>query len=118
MGGQTVIPKTLPLGRGQEDKVLARFEADRDEACREFLDTCDDVDREVAKEEAAGHDTSAELEEDDVDLKTLWRWLTTIRTLEVYGAPLRAEADQRRKACEAILDAHAQRVCDAQAENR
>jgi hypothetical protein len=118
MGGQTVIPKTLPLARGQEDKVLARFKADRDEACRAFLDTCDDVDREVAKEEAAGHDTSAELEENDVDLHRLWRWLNTIRTLDVSGTPLRAEAEQRRKACEAILDAYAQRVFDAHDENR
>ncbi|WP_019012660.1 Chromate resistance protein ChrB [Elioraea tepidiphila] len=118
MNGEAVILETLALDRGQEEKVLSRFKADRDEEYREFLDKCDDFEREVAKEEAAGHYTYAELEENDVDLKKLQGWLDKIRKLDFYGAPLRPEAEQRLKACEAILDAYAQRVFDAHDENR
>lgn len=118
MAGEAVILETAALDRSQEERVLARFKADRDEEYREFLDKCDDFEREVAKEEAANHYTYAELEENDVDLKKLQGWLDKIRRLDFYGAPLRAEAEQRLAACEAILDTYAQRVFDAHDENR
>jgi hypothetical protein len=118
MAGEAVILETVALDRGQEEKVLARFKADRDEEYREFLDKCDDFEREVAKEEEANHYTYAELEENDVDLKKLQGWLDKIRKLDFYGASLRAEAEQRLKGCEAVLDAYAQRVFDAHDENR
>ncbi len=38
---------------------IARFKADRDEAYREFIDKCDDFEREIAKEQAARHFTYA-----------------------------------------------------------
>lgn len=118
MAGEAVILETVALDRAQQEKVLARFKADRDDEYREFLDKCDDFEREVAKEEASGHYTYAELEENDVDLKKLQGWLDKIRKLDFYGAPLRAEAEQRLKGCEAVLDAYAQRVFDAHDENR
>lgn len=117
-GGEAVILKAAPLDHAQEERVRARFNADRDEEYREFLDKCDDFAREVAKEEAAGHYTYAELEENDVDLEKLRSWLDKIRRLDFYGAPLRAEAERRLRECEAILDAYAQRVFDAHDENR
>lgn len=116
-GGEAVILETLALDRSQEDKVVARFRADRDEAYREFLDKCDDFEREVAKEQAARHFTYAELEENDVDLKKLQGWLEKIVRLDFYGAPLRVEAEARLRACEALLDAYAQQVFDAHDEN-
>jgi hypothetical protein len=38
MGGDAVILETVALDRGQEEKVVARFKADRDDAYREFID--------------------------------------------------------------------------------
>lgn len=99
-------------------KVVARFKADRDEAYCEFLDKCADFEGEIAKETAAEHFTYAELEENDVDLKKLQGWLEKIQKLDFYGAALRADAQTRLIACEALLDAYAQRVFDAQHENR
>jgi hypothetical protein len=57
------------------------------------------------------------LEENDVDLRKLQGWQDKIRKLDFYGAPLRAEAEQRLRACEELLDAYAQRVFDAHDEN-
>lgn len=118
MDGEAVILETIALDRSQEEKVLARFKADRDEEYKEFLDKCDDFEREVAKEEAANHYTYAELEENDVDLKKLQGWLDKIQKLDFYGATLRSAAEERLRGCEAILDAYAQRVFDAHEENK
>jgi CRISPR/Cas system-associated endoribonuclease Cas2 len=116
--GESVILETVALDKAQEGKVIARFKADRDEAYEEFIDKCDDFEREVAKEVEASHFTYAELEENDVDLKKLRGWLAKIRKLDFYGAARAAEAEQRLKGCEAVLDDYAKRVFDAHDENR
>ena len=118
MSGESVILETVALDRVQEDKVVARFKADRDEQYTEFLDKCKDFEAEIAKETAASHFTYAELEENDVDLKKLKTWLEKIRKLDFYAAPLANESEERLRACETLLDAYAQRVFEAHDENR
>lgn len=117
MGGDAVLLETIALDRAQENKVVTRFKADRDEQYREFLARCEDFEAEIAKETAAGHFTYAELEENDVDLKKLRVWLEKIRRLDFYDADLAGVAQQRLEGCAALLDAYAQRVYDAQDEN-
>ncbi len=117
MGGEAVILETVALDRAQEEKVIARFKADRDEQYREFLGRCADFEAEIAKEIAIDKFTYAELEEEDTDLTKLQGWLEKIRKLDFYGAPLAKEAAQRLRACEALLDSYAQRVFDAHDEN-
>jgi hypothetical protein len=116
--GESVILETAALDPGQETKVLSRFKAERDEAYAEFIDKCDDFEREVAKEVTASHFTYAELEENDVDLKKLQGWLAKIRKLDFYGAPRAAEAQDRLAGCVAVLDDYARRVFDAHDENK
>ncbi|HXO01689.1 MAG TPA: Chromate resistance protein ChrB [Stellaceae bacterium] len=118
MAGEAVILETVALDRAQEEKVLSRFKADRDDAYGEFIDKCDDFEREIAKETAAEHFTYAELEENDVDLKKLQGWLEKIGKLDFYGGALAAEAAERLKKCEALLDGYAQHVFNAHDENR
>jgi hypothetical protein len=118
MRGESVLLETVALDRVQEEKVFARFKADRDEDYTEFLDKCADFEREIAKEVDAKHFTFAELEENDQDLKKLRNWLEKIQKLDFHNAPLRAEADQRLTHCEELLDAYAHQVFEAQEENR
>lgn len=118
MAGESVLLETVALDQAQENKVVSRFKADRDEEYVEFLDKCKDFEAEIAKETAASHFTYAELEENDVDLKKLQSWLEKIRKLDFYGATLAVEAQQRLQACEALLDAYAQRVFEAHDENK
>lgn len=118
MGGEAVILETVALDRAQEEKVVARFRADRDDQYREFLGRCADFEKEIAKEIAINKFTYAELEEEDTDLKKLQGWLEKIGKLDFYGAPLAEEATARLKACEELLDGYAQRVFDAHDENR
>ena len=118
MGGESVILETVALDRAQEDKVVARFKADRDDQYREFLGRCADFEVEIAKEITINKFTYAELEEEDTDLKKLQGWLEKIKKLDFYGATLADEATERLRACEALLDSYAQRVFDAHDENR
>jgi len=118
MGGEAVILETVGLDRMQEDKVVARFKADRDDAYREFIDKCDDFETEIAKETAALHFTYNELEENDVELKKLQGWLEKINKLDFYGGGLATDAAARLKGCESLLDTYAQRVFDAHDEKR
>lgn len=118
MGGESVILETAALDRAQEDKVVARFKADRDDQYREFLGRCADYEIEIAKEIAINKFTYAELEEEDTDLKKLQGWLEKIKKLDFYGGTLAEEASERLKTCETLLDGYAQRVFDAHDENR
>jgi hypothetical protein len=118
MGGEAVILETAALDKAQEEKVVARFRADRDEAYCEFIDKCRDFEAEIAKETAAEHFTYAELEENDVDLKKLHGWLEKIDRLDFYGGVRAAEAAEHLQRCEILLDAYAQRVFNAHDENR
>ncbi|XKM43567.1 Chromate resistance protein ChrB (plasmid) [Rhizobium ruizarguesonis] len=118
MGGESVILETVALDRAQEDKVVSRFKADRDDQYREFLGRCADFEAEIAKEIAINKFTYAELEEEDTDLRKLQGWLEKIKKLDFYGATLAAEAGERLRGCEALLDGYAQRVFDAHDENR
>ena len=118
MDGDAVILEAVALDRGQQEKVVARFKADRDDAYRELIDKCDDFETEIAKETAAQHFTYNELEENDVELKKLQGWLEKIKKLDFYGGGLATDAAARLKVCESLLDDYARRVFDAHDENR
>src|SRR5215467_977311 len=107
MGGEAIILEAVALDRLQEEKVVARFKIDRDDAYREFIDKCDDFETEIAKETAAQHFTYNELEENDVELKKLQSWLEKIRKLDFYRGALASEAAERLKTCEGVLDRYA-----------
>jgi hypothetical protein len=118
IGGEAVLLETVGLDRSQEEKVVGRFTADRDEAYRELIAKCADFEAEIAKETKAEHFTYAELEENDEDLEKLKGWLAKIRKLDFYQAPLSAEVDTCLGRCSALLEAYAKRVFEAHEENR
>jgi len=116
--GNCVILETVALDKAQEDKVVTRFKADRDDGYEEIIDKCDDFEAGIAKEIKINHYTFAELEENDVDFKKLQGWLAKIQALDFYGAPRGAEAKKRVHKCESILDDYAKRVFHAHEENK
>jgi len=118
MGGDAVLLETTGLDSAQKEKVLTRFNSDRNEAYAEFVERCEGFEAEIARESAAGKFTYAELEENDEDLTKLRTWLEKIRKVDFYGASLAADSDKRLSQCEALLDSFAQQVFDAQEENR
>ena len=116
IGGEGVLLETVALDRVQEEKVVARFTADRDEAYREFIDKCDDFDAEIAKETAAEHFTYAELEENDVDLAKLKGWLDKVHGRDAFGAAGIGGARAALERCEQALEDYAARVYAVEGE--
>lgn len=117
-GGEAVIFETQALDAGQEERVVAYFKKDREQDYEEFLDKCADYKKEVAKEVKAEHYTFAELKENDEDLKKLKHWLERIKTLDFYGAPARAAAEQELVECEEALESYAAEVFEREQHAR
>ena len=118
MDGEATLLETTGLDRAQEQKVLKRFNEERNEAYSEFVERCDGFEAEIAKETAAGKLTYAELQENDEDLKKLRTWLEKLRKIDFHGASLAAKATKRLSECEGLLDRFARQVFEAQDENR
>ncbi|MBV8120050.1 MAG: chromate resistance protein ChrB, partial [Alphaproteobacteria bacterium] len=108
-----VILETTALDRAEEKKVVSRFQADRDEAYREFIDTCVAFAGRIATDTAARRFTYAVLEEYDVELNKLGRWLDKIRRLDFYGGRAAAEAWERLRDCHELVDGFARSVFEA-----
>src|SRR5690242_5750422 len=113
MGGEAFALEATGLDKSQEERVIARFKADRDEQYREFIGRCADFEAEIAKERRINKFTYAELDEEETDLKKLQSWLEKIRKLDFYGAPLANDAQKRLRICEELLESYAQQVFDA-----
>jgi hypothetical protein len=118
MGGAAFALETVGLDKSEEERVVARFKADRDEQYKEFIGRCDDYEAEIAKERRINKFTYAELDEEETDLKKMQSWLEKIRKLDFYGAPLAEEAEARLRICEELLESYAQQVFEAHEENR
>jgi hypothetical protein len=117
MEGDAVLLETVGLDRAQEQKVMARFSSERNEAYQEFIGRCADFEAEIAKERAAGKLTYAEVEENEEDLTKLRAWFNKIAMLDFYGASLRSEAEERLARCAELMDDYAREVFDAQDED-
>ncbi len=118
MGGVAFALETVGLDKTQEERVVERFKADRDEQYKEFIRRCDDYEAEIAKERRIKKFTYAELDEEETDLKKMQSWLEKIRKLDFYGAALAEEAQARLRICEELLESYAQQVFEAHEENR
>ena len=118
MEGDAVLLETVGLDRVQEQKVIARFSSERNEAYQEFISRCDDFEAEIAKERGIGKFTYVEVDENDEDLTKLQAWLEKIVRLDFYAASLRSEAEERLARCAALLDDYAREAFEAQDENQ
>ncbi len=118
MGGEAVLLETAPIDGAQQQKVLARFNVDRNEAYQEFIERCEGFEAEIARETAAGKLTFAELEENDEDLKKLRTWFEKIRRLDFHEASLAEEAAKHLAGCADLLDRFSRQVFEAQEENQ
>lgn len=108
--GEAYVMEALGLDAQQESRLVARFNADRDEEYDELLEKCDDFLQEIAKETAAGFYAYAEVQENEADLKKLKTWLAKIRKLDFCRAAKGEDAAQRLVECERALDAYANEV--------
>ena len=116
--GEALLLATIGLDQKQQDKIISRFNADRDDEYKEFIEKCVAFEAEIAYETTIQHFTYAELGENEQELTKFKTWIAKIQKLDFYGAPLNKDAIERLVRSEAILDAYAHNVFAAQAENR
>jgi hypothetical protein len=116
--GEALLLATVGLDQKQQEKIIARFNADRDDEYKEFIEKCVAFEAEIAEETRVSHFTFAELEENEQELMKFKSWIEKIRKLDFYKAPRAEEAASRLVRSEAILDAYAHSVFAAQEENR
>lgn len=115
--GEALLLATVGLDQKQQDKLIARFNADRDDEYKEFIEKCIAFEAEIAEETRIKHFTFAELEENEQELTKFKTWIARIQKLDFYKAERGEEAAGRLVRSEAILDAYAHNVFSAQEEN-
>lgn len=116
--GEALLLATTGLDQRQQEKIIVRFNADRNDEYKEFIEKCVAFEAEIAEETRVQHFTFAELGENEQELLKFKTWIEKIRKLDFYKAPRGGEATERLARSETILDAYAQNVFAAQEENR
>ncbi len=114
MNGSAVLLSCQVLAGGPD--VRAAFQAARNGEYEEIAGMCEDFLAQIKKEYAAEHFTFAELEENEVDLVKLQKWLARVRQRDVFGASGRELAGKALAQCEQSLEAYAARVYTEEAD--
>ncbi len=87
-----------------EERIIARFRAQREQDYTEFLERCVQFLGELEKETHAQKFTFSELEENEEDLHKLVQWLRKIYHRDFFGGPLRDEASAALARCRRSLE--------------
>jgi hypothetical protein len=112
-GGTFAVLDVTPRDEEAEGVLRAAYTAARLEEWREFEGDCAKFEAEIAKEIAKAKLTFAELEEEEQSLDRLRRWYRELKRRDVFALPEAGSAEQRLRACEAVLDGYAEQVYDA-----
>jgi DNA-binding transcriptional regulator PaaX len=108
--GDALIFDAVPQGEAMAARLEALFTAEREEEWNEFLAECAKFDLEIDKEIRIAKLTAAELDEEEQNLERLARWFRALRTRDVFGSPLRADAERHLKECTERLEHYAELV--------
>jgi chromosome segregation ATPase len=114
MKGSAVLLSSTALAGGRD--VRALFLSARDDEYAEILDKCQDFHAGLEKEYREEHFTFGELEENEVELEKLRKWLDKVRARDVFGAPLQAKTEAELEECGRALEAYATRVYEVEGE--
>ena len=93
----------IGLAPGDEQAIIEAFHAERSDEYNEVCDRTPAFLEEIAKEQARGRATYAEVEESEADLDRLRTWLSKITARDYFDAPGRAEAEAEVERCAAAL---------------
>jgi hypothetical protein len=108
MSGSAVLLSCEVLA-GEPD-IRAAFQSARNDEYGEIVDKCDDFLAGIDKEYAENHLSYAELEENEIDLVKLRKWLKRVRDRDAFGAEGLQLALSALADCEKKLEDYAARV--------
>lgn len=114
-GGEATIFETAsPPDAAWHAKIVARFNAARDEEYEEVVDETERFREEIARERRKGKFTYAELEDEESNLERLRKYLAQVQARDAFGAPGQARAVTEVQRCAAVLEAFAQEIYERQ----
>lgn len=87
-GGQARVLAVKIEDSKQEAGIVAQFNAQSEEEYGEFLERCNELHAELAKERGKNHYSFAELEENDAEVKKLKSWFSRIESRDFFSSPL------------------------------
>jgi len=108
--GEGLLIEGKVLSKDQEDRINKMFIESRNEEYLEIIGKCDDYAKEIEFEIARQNFIFAEVEENEEELEKLKQWLKKVEKRDIIEAPLRKEAIERIKNCEALFHDFEQRV--------
>jgi hypothetical protein len=116
-GGEASVLETRSPDAAWQDKIIARFNAARDEEYEEVVDETERFHEEIARERRKGKFTFAELEDEESNLERLRKYLAQVRARDAFGAVGEAKASAEVERCAVTLDIFAQEIYDRQEEH-
>jgi hypothetical protein len=98
--------RMFPIGllpRDEERDVIAAFSAERSDEYDQVVDRTREFLGEISMKRDHSRASYTEVEESQVDLRRLQRWLASIRKRDYFDAPGYAQAAEAVAACERLL---------------
>lgn len=113
-GGEATILETASPNEEWQAKMVARFNAARDEEYEEVIDETERFREEIARERRKGKYTFAELEDEESNLERLRKYLAQVQARDTFGAAEYARAAAEVEQCAVVLEAFAQEIYERQ----
>jgi hypothetical protein len=113
-GGEATILETTSPDETWQSKIVAHFNAVRDEEYDEVVDEAGRFREEIARERRKGKFTFAELEDEESNLERLRKYLAQVQVRDVFGAQGQAKAVSEVESGAHVLDAFAQEIFEGQ----
>lgn len=83
-GGGGQILCAVPLALPDQEKTIEQFRSDRDEEYGQFIERCQNLVTDIDKEGARNNFSFAKLEENEIELKKLVKWLAKIQSRDYF----------------------------------
>jgi uncharacterized protein YdbL (DUF1318 family) len=112
--GEASILETASPSEAWHERIVARFNAARDEEYEEVVDETERFREEIERERRKGKFTFAELEDEESNLERLHRYLAQVEARDAFGAEGRARAAKEVENCAVVLEAFAQEIYEHQ----
>lgn len=113
-GGEATLLETTSPDVAWQNKIIARFNAVRDEEYEEVVDETERFHEEIARERRKGKYTFAELEDEESNLRRLRKYLAQVQARDVFGASGLVRAQAAVERCAQTLEAFAQEIYEHQ----
>lgn len=107
-GGSFDVLVVEAFAQGARATLADRFNAARDAEYAEVVERAEALRAELEREGAEGKFTFAEVEENEVELAKLRRWLETVRRRDLFGARGRSPAEAAVKDAATALESFAE----------